>query len=505
MSDTPSKRPPIDWLDAKLGDWPGVQRTDATWDAMATAVERRLAAGERGTSLASIDDEKIFSDPFGQTPEESHNTAASSAALKSTTSAAPASSRSRGKSEESMSMSSDRERDRRSLQDLAKLAANTTPAPSSVRFDVGPLSSPSSARAEEDSGLVDLKAFAAAPASSAAPAPASSAAPAAPSSKAIAAAPASVAPVSAAPASVAPAPVSSAPASSAPASSIGAAVISSAPLSTEAPLSAPSVSEAAAAAPAAAVVAAPVEKKNGNGKIIAIGGLFAAAAIAAGAFFAMKSGKPVEEPTAMNTPKVEAPKVETKPATPTETQAAAPTEDKGADPNALPAANTPSKTAPVAVKGGAAPAAAAKAEKPEPKDDKKVTAADLPASGGEVAAGDLGAAMRRAAGPAGGGSESKEPTGPQFAAGSVPQKPSQGAVTGALGAVLGGARACVGADDPISRATVTFASAGNVTNVSVSGGAVGKPAEACIKAALSKAHVAPFAEATYSAPVTIRH
>jgi hypothetical protein len=502
MSDTPSKRPPIDWLDAKLGDWPGVQRTDAAWEAMASDVERRLAAGERGTSLASIDDEKIFSDPFGQTPEESHNTAASSAALKSTTSAAPASSRSRGKSEESMSMSSDRERDRRSLQDLAKLAANTTPAPSSVRFDVGPLSSPSSARAEEDSGLVDLKAFAAAPASSAAPAPASSAAPAAPSSKAIAAAPASVAPASVAPASVAAGPVS-APASSAPASSIGAAVISSAPLSAEAPLSAPSVSEAAAAAPAAAVVAAPAEKKNGNGKIIAIGGLFAAAAIAAGAFFAMKS-KPVEEPTAMNTPKVEAPKVETKPATPTETQAA-PTEDKGADPNALPAANTPSKTAPVAVKGGAAPAAAAKAEKPEPKDDKKVTAADLPASGGAAGAGDLGAAMRQAAGPAGGGSESKEPTGPQFAAGSVPQKPSQGAVTGALGAVLGGARACVGADDPISRATVTFASAGNVTNVSVSGGAVGKPAEACIKAALSKAHVAPFAEATYSAPVTIRH
>lgn len=496
MSDTPSKRPPIDWLDAKLGDWPGVQRTDAEWDAMATAVERRLAAGERGTSLASIDDEKIFSDPFGQTPEESHNTAASSAALKSTTSAAPASSRSRGKSEESMSMSSDRERDRRSLQDLAKLAANTTPAPSSVRFDVGPLSSPSSARAEEDSGLVDLKAFAAAPASSAAPASTAAPAPAstaAPSSKAIAAAPVSVAP-----ASVAPAPVSSAPASS-----VGAAVISAAPLSTEAPLSAPSVSEAAAAAPVAAVIAAPVEKKNGNGKIIAIGGLFAAAAIAAGAFFAMKS-KPAEEPTAMNTPKVEAPKAEAKPATPTETQAA-PTEDKGADPNALPAANTPSKAAPVAVKGGAVPAAAAKAEKPEPKDDKKVTAADLPASGGGAAAGDLGAAMRQAAGPAGGGSESKEPTGPQFAAGSVPQKPSQGAVTGALGSVLGGARACVGADDPISRATVTFASAGNVTNVSVSGGAVGKPAEACIKAALSKAHVAPFAEATYSAPVTIRH
>ena len=96
-------------------------------------------------------------------------------------------------------------------------------------------------------------------------------------------------------------------------------------------------------------------------------------------------------------------------------------------------------------------------------------------------------------------------TGPQFAAGTVPQKPSQGAVTGAIGAVLPGARACLGPDDAVSRATITFASAGNVQSVSVSGGAAGKPAEGCIKAALSKAKVTPFAEATYTAPITIRH
>jgi hypothetical protein len=78
-------------------------------------------------------------------------------------------------------------------------------------------------------------------------------------------------------------------------------------------------------------------------------------------------------------------------------------------------------------------------------------------------------------------------------------------VTGALGAVLPAARACLGPDDPISRAVVVFGSSGVVQSVSVSGGAAGKPAEACIKGALMKAKVAPFAEATYSAPVTIRH
>ena len=55
--------------------------------------------------------------------------------------------------------------------------------------------------------------------------------------------------------------------------------------------------------------------------------------------------------------------------------------------------------------------------------------------------------------------------------GNVPQKPSQGAVTGALGAVLPRARACLGPDDPISRATVVFSSGGSVQSVSVSGAA----------------------------------
>ena len=367
-------------------------------------------------------------------------------------------------------MSSDRERDRRSLQELAKLA-NATPAPSSVKFDVGPLSAPlsSSSRKDEDSGLVNLQAFAPAPE----PAPVS------------APPPASVAPASAPPASAGPSSV--APASAAP-SSTDAAVVSAAVASTTAP--APTQGAAAVA------VAKPAEKESGNGKLLVIGGLFAAAALAAGAFFMMKP-KPAE-PVAMNTP-VET-KAPDKPAAPVAAPTAAPAATE------TPTEHTTTAAKPVAaVKGaGAASGGTAKVDpKEEKKEEKKVTAADLPPSSG--APGDLGAAMRVAAGPGAQTAHEEKPTGPQFAAGSVPQKPSQGAVTGALGAVLGAARACVQPDDAVSRATVTFASAGNVTSVSVSGGAAGKPAEGCIKAALMKAKVSPFAEASYSTPVTIRH
>jgi hypothetical protein len=51
---------------------------------------------------------------------------------------------------------------------------------------------------------------------------------------------------------------------------------------------------------------------------------------------------------------------------------------------------------------------------------------------------------------------------------------------------------------------VTFQSDGSVQSVSVSGGAAGKPAETCIRAALMKARVPPFASPTFSAPATIR-
>jgi hypothetical protein len=82
---------------------------------------------------------------------------------------------------------------------------------------------------------------------------------------------------------------------------------------------------------------------------------------------------------------------------------------------------------------------------------------------------------------------------------SVPLQPSGGAVSTALNSVRGGAQACLaGQTDPVS-AVVTFASDGHVLRVSASG-----PSAACIQAALSKAHIAPFAKESFSATTTIR-
>ncbi len=90
------------------------------------------------------------------------------------------------------------------------------------------------------------------------------------------------------------------------------------------------------------------------------------------------------------------------------------------------------------------------------------------------------------------------------ATGNLPLKPSLGAIQGAFGTTLPAARLCLGPDDPISRATVTFKSDGTVENVSLTGGAAGKPAEACIRAALMKAQVPPFSQPIFTAPATVR-
>jgi hypothetical protein len=86
----------------------------------------------------------------------------------------------------------------------------------------------------------------------------------------------------------------------------------------------------------------------------------------------------------------------------------------------------------------------------------------------------------------------------------LPQQPSTGAVQAAVGAVMGGARACIAGHDEASRATVTFGSDGSVKSVSVSGPAGGTPAAACIQGALRKARVAPFAKDSYSVGFSIR-
>lgn len=246
-------------------------------------------------------------------------------------------------------------------------------------------------------------------------------------------------------------------------------------------------------------------KKKGNGAVIALvfGGLVALSGAAAGGFFYMKSHKAAApQPVAMNNPAPTVAAVE-----PTPAPAPAPVETAAAQPDPTPVAEEPKTTAKpgakvaVAPKGGGAPVQAAPPAAKDPG-PAKMTEKDL-AAAPTGPAGDLGAAMKKEVGdkevkPA----AASNNTG---ATGNVPQKPSQGAVTGAIGAVLPQARGCLGPDDPISRASIVFGSDGSVQSVNISGAAAGKPAEACIKGALTKAKLAPFAEPSYTANITIRH
>jgi len=88
--------------------------------------------------------------------------------------------------------------------------------------------------------------------------------------------------------------------------------------------------------------------------------------------------------------------------------------------------------------------------------------------------------------------------------GGMSDRPSTGAAQAAVGAVLGAARACIAGQPDPSSATLTFGSSGEVTSVSVSGAAAGTPAATCIKGALGKARVQPFAAQSFSLGVTIR-
>ncbi|MEO7112171.1 MAG: hypothetical protein ABI183_17130, partial [Polyangiaceae bacterium] len=137
--------------------------------------------------------------------------------------------------------------------------------------------------------------------------------------------------------------------------------------------------------------------------------------------------------------------------------------------------------------------------------DTKATAATKdeapPSVGGSP---NLQNAMQTAAGPSDSTTTQTATTGPKFAPGSVPQRPSQGALASAIGRVLPDARSCLGPDDGVSYANIVFESGGGVQNVTLSGYAANKPAGACITTALKKGSVGPFAEPTYSARVTVR-
>jgi len=389
-------------------------------------------------------------------------------------------------------------RDRRSLQDLAKLASSPT-GPLSSRTPTPPPASVAPISSEHDSGIVDLKTIA--------------------STDAAGAERAKTTQLASAPLfedetpSVAPPPLSSPP--------------SSAKLSSTAPNpksgTKPRASAQAAVTPAT---------RNSGGMIMPVLVGLGLAAAAAGVFVATRPPKaepvvttstqataapvaaPAPPPSAAPSPAASAPAA----AQPAPEQRIA--NDTPTDPASVPAAFDPAK----AGGGGKRVAAAAGATK------KGAVEAPSGAGGTGVSAlsammaqstnspttapviapaapGALGEAVEHAVGASGhpaAATEQAAPSAPQFAPGSVPEKPSGGAITSAIGRALPEARNCLGQDDPISKANITFSSAGTVASVVVTGSAAGKPAEACIKAALMKATVAPFAQATYAANVTVR-
>lgn len=494
MSETrESDRPRLD-LDAVLRDWPEAEKTEEEWDEQARSVVERLRRGERGATSASIPDENLFAVPVGQSDEPGHNSRAAGGSGLTHPQLDE-----KLREEKPMTMSADRERDRRSLQDLAKMAHGLTPPPSSVAPTPSGVHRAAEAK-EDDSGIVDLAA-----ASQTDPQASVRAQSTPLASQGLfddeqhAAAPASLPPSASQPPMTAPLGVVAQPVPSIP------PMPASVP-----PASMPEYALAAAAAPESLPSSqVPAEKKR-SGAVVALvtAGIVALGAAAAGGFLYMKSHAVQAEPVAMNTvapapaePVAVAVAEATTPA-PAEAEPAPAPEDEGAmDPAALPTAAPQGKAT-------HAPRAAAKvAAKPaaKPEGPAKMTEKDLAAAPAGPA-GDLGAAMKKEVGD---DSASKATpaaaTNGKAAAGNVPQKPSQGAVTGAIGAVLPGARACLGPDDPISRASIVFTSGGSVESVRVSGAAAGKPAEACIKGALTKAKVQPFAEPTYTANVTIRH
>lgn len=519
MSETPKKVS----LDAVLRAWPEDEKTPLQWEEMALRIDERVRSGAPEPTIAHVFEENLFAEPLGQFEGEGHNSAAISAPEKA--------GETRVSKGEMMTMPADRERDRRSLQDLAKMAAGPmsamTPPPPSVKAPHS--SAPSGVQRaveakKDDSGIVDLAMASQSDPHAAVRAQSTSLAsdglfddePAS-----VKPGPVSSAPVSRASGALAQAPVSQQYQQPAPSMPPFSAPASLPPGSLSAPVSfAPSAAGGyggAVASSSQRAIAAPAIKK-GNGKVIALvlGGLVAVSSMAAGGFFFMKhrAAEQLAKNTAVVTqPAITAGAPEARPADAVNTTPA-PATDPSVDPNALPTATPDTKLAAapkVAPKGGVPAAAIAKNDKPAPapvkEEGPKLSAKDLPTTPAGPG-GDLGSAMGKAVGADGKAVDATPAagnTGPQFAAGTVPQKPSQGAVTGAIGAVLPGARACLGPDDPVSRASITFTSGGAVQNVSVTGGAAGKPAEGCIKAALGKAKVAPFAEATYTANITVRH
>jgi hypothetical protein len=154
--------------------------------------------------------------------------------------------------------------------------------------------------------------------------------------------------------------------------------------------------------------------------------------------------------------------------------------------------------------GAAAIAAAMAAEAPAaaPTAAPAPVAAPVPATPEPTG---LAGAIKKAVGPQepAPAPEKAEVTKAAPVRGDIPELPAQGAISGALGSPRTAARNCLAGQEGPSRATIVFASSGNVQSVTVTGPAAGTPAEACVKAAMSKTVVGAFKHPTFSVSTTI--
>jgi len=438
------KTPPRN-LDEVLAAWPAAERSALEWDDSAERVLSLIGSADSGRltkASRDVSDEDLLGPPLPTTPGEVPGSA-------------PIETRTEGTGMTTES----RERDRAGFRDLARLA-NMTPPPSSVPpVRAAETSTPGEEKKdwEENSGVIHLGAL-----------PTTEAAESKPK----------------APAGV-------------------------------------SVSVAQSTMRSAGNELKPVpavrdekrdekrDQKTRGSRWVAISSVVAAAAVAAGVFFGMQRTDRAPSPAAVTVAVAPPPTpVAAQPAAVPATASPLAAGDRGIDPASLPPASA--GTASTATLRGPAPSVAAAkpgAAPAAPTTDPALVAVVPTATAAPTASASLKDLMQQAAGVTSSPTATAATTSPAEglpAPGSVPLKPSQGAIQGSLGAALPSARACLGPDDPISHATITFKSDGSVQSVGVSGGAVGKPAEACIRSALSKARVAPFAQPTFTATATVR-
>ena len=454
-----------DVIDRALGEWPDTPRTALEWDDAADQISARIAAGAKPRSSMEVSDDDLFRAPLPQTRTEEESVRDFAAGGE-----VPESEQGKRQS---------RERDRQSLKDLAKLAAAT----SSV--------SPSAPLPREDSGVITIPVLSSLPMTPPIPSMASmaksatgSAVPAAPRSRPVL--PPELMPVPASPASEGPRQTTR-------------QVEPAVQVAQAQPMLAPPASKG------------PTGKKRG-GATWTLFGVLAVAAAVGGVWLGVRNtakaplatATPVSNPTPSSPPVTSAVQA----SAPAMTTAAASAGPASVPVTALAVADGKTggtKQAPMSG-GPAAPGRpslpVAVNPPPPPAPDPKPAAPAKAAPAGT----DLNSLMAQAVGvtptatprltPA--NNDTSQPQG------NVPLKPSLGAIQGALGAAVPRARACLGPDDAVSHATVTFQSDGSVQKVGVSGGASGTAAEGCIRSALMKAHVPPFAQPTFSSPVTIR-